>query len=50
MAMHAQGMIPYESTFAGAGRQSRAELVVLAHGAQAFPLMHQGPGKVVHVA
>jgi hypothetical protein len=36
---HAQGAALQESIFAGAGRQSRAELAVLARDAQASPLM-----------
>ena len=36
---HAQGAALQESIFAGAGRQSRAELAVLARDAQEFPLM-----------
>jgi hypothetical protein len=39
MAAHAQGVVPYESTFAGAGRQSPAELVVLTRDVQTLPLM-----------
>ena len=39
MATYAQGMVLHVNTFAGAGRYSRAEPVVLAHGAQTFPLM-----------
>jgi len=39
MAAHAQGVVLRESTFAGAGKQSRAELIVLARDAQALPLI-----------
>ena len=35
----AKGAALQESIFAGAGRQSRAELAVLVRDAQAFPLM-----------
>jgi hypothetical protein len=34
LVTHAQGAVLQESIFAGAGRRSRAELVVLAHDAQ----------------
>jgi hypothetical protein len=33
------GVVAYERIFAGAGRQSHAELIVLVRGAQALPLM-----------
>jgi hypothetical protein len=45
---HVQGTVLQKSIFAGAGRQSRAELVVLARDAQAFPLMVDMPVIVRH--
>ena len=39
LGTYAQGTVLQESIFAGAGRQSHAELVVLARDAQALPLM-----------
>ena len=49
LGAHAQGAVLQESIFAGSGRQSRAEPVVLARDAQEFPLMRNESVTHMHI-